>query len=70
MFNKPRKYQDTRSGYVSEFGRFMGKFLEEHPEVVRDQHKGWYIFWEHKADLDELEKTQKDSVPVKGYDYF
>jgi hypothetical protein len=70
MFHKPRTYQDTHSGYKSEFGQFIGKFLQEHPEVVRDQHKGWYIFWDHKVDFDELKKMQEDNVPVKGYDYF
>ncbi|MEO6354530.1 MAG: DUF3460 family protein [Burkholderiaceae bacterium] len=55
---------------MSEFEQFIGTFLEEHPEVVQDQRKGWYIFWDHKVDREELKKAEEDSVPVKGYDYF
>ena len=58
------------AGYVSEFEQFMGQFLAQHPEVVQDQCKGWYIFWNHKADLDELKKAEQSSVPMKGYEYF
>lgn len=70
MLKKQPGYRTKGSGYVSEFEQFMDKHLEQHPEVVRDQRKGWYIFWDHKADLEELEKAGKDTVPVKGYDYF
>lgn len=70
MSTKRQEYRVGHSGYVSEFEQFMDKHLEQHPEVVRDQRKGWYIFWDHKADLEELDKASKDSVPVKGYDYF
>ncbi|MEO8170333.1 MAG: DUF3460 family protein [Oxalobacteraceae bacterium] len=70
MSAKRQEYRIKGSGYVSEFEQFMDTFLEEHPKVVRDQRKGWYIFWDHKADLEELKKAEEDSVPVKGYDYF
>ncbi|WP_025918047.1 DUF3460 family protein [Herminiimonas sp. CN] len=70
MFSRQQGQRSTRSGYVSEFEQFMDKFLEQHPEVVRSQHKGWYIFWDHKVDFDDLKKAGEDSAPVKGYDYF
>jgi len=28
--------------YVSEFTAFIDRYLEEHPEVVADQHRGWF----------------------------
>ena len=48
----------------------MDKFLEKYPEVVENQRRGWYIFWNRKVDLEELNKASEDSVPAKGYDYF
>lgn len=70
MSAKRQEYRVGHSGYASEFEQFMDTFLKEHPEVVQNQRKGWYIFWDHKADLKELKKASEDSVPVKGYDYF
>jgi hypothetical protein len=55
---------------VSPFTEFMDSFLDEHPDVVEDQHRGWYLFWDHKADFEQMKEANKDSVPVKGYDYF
>lgn len=56
--------------YVSEFTRFMEHFLEEHPEVRRDQKKGLLIYWEKKVDLTALEKAAKDSVSDDGYGFY
>lgn len=69
MSAKQQGYRPGHAGYVSEFERFMGQFLAQHPEVVQDQCKGWYIFWNHKADLEELKKAEQSSVPMKGYEY-
>ncbi|KZE35189.1 DUF3460 family protein [Crenobacter luteus] len=63
-------YRPGHDGYVSPFTEFMDHFLEDHPEVVEDQRRGWYRFWDHKADFDEMLKERQDSVPIKGYDYF
>jgi len=63
-------YRPGHEGYVSDFTAFMGHFLEEHPEVLEDQHKGWYRFWDQHVDLDELKKAGFDTVPLKGYGYF
>lgn len=35
--------------YVSEFTLFMDKYLKEHPEVVKDQQRGWAIYWNPEA---------------------
>lgn len=56
--------------YVSEFTNFMSHYLEEHPEVVKDQHRGWRIYWDHKVDLAEQEHAVKDSVPNDGYGFY
>lgn len=57
------------SGYVSDFEQFMGHFLEEHPAVLESQREGWYIFWDHVIDPDDLKRAYQDSVPVKNYPY-
>jgi len=55
--------------YVSEFTGFMNHYLEEHPEEVKEQHRGWRIYWDHKVDLAEQERIVKDSVPDDGYGF-
>lgn len=70
MFPVPPKYRVGHTGYVSEFTQFIDHFLEEHPECVEDQHRGWNLFWDHKVDFAELELAEKDHVPVHGYEYF
>lgn len=70
MSTKQQEYRVGHAGYVSEFEQFMDKFLGQHPEVVQDQRNGWYIFWNHKADLEELKKADESNVPMKGYEYF
>ncbi|MGZ3253178.1 MAG: DUF3460 family protein [Burkholderiaceae bacterium] len=61
--------QPAHTGYVSEFEQFMGKFLDEHPAVIRSQRDGWTIFWDHDIDPDDLVKANQDTVPVKPYSY-
>lgn len=69
MKPKPEKYRFGHGGYVSEFDKFMNTFLGRRPEVGKDQMRGWYIWWDHNVDLDQLEQQRKDSVPVKSYQY-
>ncbi len=60
---------DAHSQYVSEFEKFMNRFLDEHPAVVKSQRDGWNIFWDHNIDPDDLLKKYSDIVPVKAYSY-
>ena len=62
-------YRPRHSGYVSEFTRFIDGYLDTHPAAVESQHKGWYIFWDHKVDLAELERERQDHVPIPPYYY-
>lgn len=55
--------------YVSPFEQFMGEFLRQHPDVIEDQERGWYIWWDHRLDLDEAERQAEDEVPAKPYPY-
>lgn len=63
-------YRPGHGGYVSEFTRFMDGFLAQHPDVARDQMNGMEILWDHEPDFAEQKKAARDSVPVKGYEYF
>lgn len=67
----PSKPALTRpgDGYMSEFDQFLHGYLAEHPEVVEDRQRGWYIWWDHRVDLDELDKQRDSSVPTKPYHY-
>jgi hypothetical protein len=38
--------------------------------MERDQQRGWYIWWGHKVDFDELERERHDHVPVPPYYYY
>jgi len=69
MFAKQKGYKAGHEGYVSEITQFLDKFLEEHPEVIDEQSRGWHIFWDRDVDLGELKKADADSVPAKPYYY-
>ena len=36
--------------YVSDFEKFMNQYLKDHPEVVKEQRRGWRSFWEVNID--------------------
>lgn len=63
------RYRPFGGGYVSDFEQFMQGFLASHPEVEEDQRDGWYIWWDHRVDLDELDQQRRDEVPDKPYHY-
>jgi hypothetical protein len=67
MNPKAEQYRPLHGGYVSEFEQFLSTYLQRHPEVERDQRRGWDIWWDHRVDLDELDRQRKDTVPVKTY---
>jgi hypothetical protein len=66
---KQEPYRVGHGGYVSEFEQFLGGYLAGHPNVERDQQRGWYLLWDHRVDLADLEKQRKDAVPVPPYYY-
>jgi Protein of unknown function (DUF3460) len=63
------QYRPGHEGYVSEFTAFMDNLLQQHPEYIDDQHRGWSIFWDHEVNFDELKRAEKDMVPIKPYHY-
>lgn len=69
MQTHPQKYRPFAGGYVSEFEQFMGQYLARRPQVIEDRQRGWYIWWDHRVDLDELDKQRQSSVPEKPYHY-
>jgi hypothetical protein len=65
----PQHYRPFAGGYVSEMDQFMGKLLRERPDIVEDRQRGWSIWWDHRVDLDELDKQRKNEIPAKPYQY-
>jgi hypothetical protein len=63
------RYRPFGGGYVSEFEQFMDSFMAGHPEVGRDQRRGWEIWWDHRVNLDALDKQRADTVADKPYHY-
>lgn len=55
--------------YVSEFTVFMSRYLQEHPEVVEDQQRGWNIYWNHTVDFEELKQVEEDRAPDDSYGF-
>jgi hypothetical protein len=55
--------------YVSEFEEFIDRYMEQHPGVREDQRRGWNIWWDHRLDLDAVDRQRKDSVPPNPYYY-
>ena len=66
---KPEQYRPMAGGYVSEFEQFLNGFLAEHPKVQEERQRGWYIWWDHRVDLEELDKQRQDAVARKPYSY-
>lgn len=64
-----QQHSHPAPGYLSDFDQFMDAFLEQHPEVLEDRQRGWYIWWDHRLDLDELDKQRDSTVPVKANHY-
>jgi hypothetical protein len=69
MKPKPEKYRVGHGGYVSEFEQFLGSFMGQHPEIDEDRRRAWYIWWDHRVDLKDLEPHHDGDVPVKPYQY-
>ncbi|KAF0101468.1 MAG: Uncharacterized protein FD187_1980 [bacterium] len=55
--------------YVSEFTRFMNQYLEQHPEVVRDQQRGWQLGWAPEVLPEAEREAELDLVPDDAYGF-
>ena len=55
--------------YVSEFTEFMDRYLQAHPEVVKEQIRDWDDDWHPRTDLEALDKEPEDIVPDDGYGF-
>jgi len=55
--------------YVSEFTKFMKQYLDEHPEVIEEQKRGWASFWQRKAEIHAPGKSKDDIAPDDSYGY-
>ncbi len=56
--------------YVSEFTRFIDTYLEQHPEVVEEQMRGWNADWHTEfIDLVAMQEAAEDGVPDDTYGF-
>lgn len=71
MKHPPKEDELARpgSGYLSDFEQFMNGYLAQHPEVEQDRREGWYIWWDHRLDLADLDGLHANELPVKPYPY-
>ena len=59
---KPQRYE-------SEFTHFMREFKQQRPQLEAEQRKSRAIWWEHKQDLEMLEREKESSVKQQAYVY-
>jgi len=55
--------------YVSEFTLFMDRYLQQHPEVVKDQQRGWNLGWPCEIDPIARQETERDRLPDDAYGF-
>jgi len=55
--------------YESEFTKFMREFKQQRPELEAEQRKSRAIWWDHRQDLDTLERAQESRVKQQAYVY-
>lgn len=56
--------------YVSEFEQFLNGYLEQHPDVGRDQLMGWRIWWERPpVSPQEMTREQASQLARASYYY-
>jgi hypothetical protein len=59
---KPKQYE-------SEFTQFMRGMKQQKPQIEAEQRKSRAIWWDHKQDLDELERARQSRVKQQPYVY-
>lgn len=55
--------------YESEFTKFMRELKQQKPQLEAEQRKSRAIWWDHKQDLDTLERERESRVPQQPYVY-
>ena len=55
--------------YESEFTKFMREFKQQRPELEAEQRKSRAIWWDHKQDLETLERDKESRVKQQAYVY-
>ncbi len=55
--------------YESEFTKFMREWKQQRPQLEAEQRKSRAIWWEHKQDLETLEREQQSRVKQQAYVY-
>ena len=55
--------------YESEFTKFMREFRQTRPQLEAEQRNSRAIWWDHKQDLDTLERERESRVRQQPYVY-
>jgi hypothetical protein len=55
--------------YESEFTRFMRELKQQRPQLEAEQRKSRAIWWDHKQDLETLEREKQSRVKQQAYVY-
>lgn len=55
--------------YESEFTKFMHEFRQQRPQIEAEQRKSRAIWWDHKQDLETLERAEESRVKQQAYVY-
>lgn len=55
--------------YVSEYTEFMRGFLDQNPEVAKDQVAGRGLLWDREQDREFLKQAEAVRVKQKPYVY-
>ena len=61
--------QFTPQQYESEFTKFARELKQKNPQLEEEQRKSRAIWWDHKQDLEELERARQSRVKQKPYVY-
>ena len=55
--------------YESDHTKFMREWMEKHPEQRDEQKQGRALWWDKPQRVDEQQRLDEVSVPVKPYYY-
>ncbi len=55
--------------YESEFTKFMRELKQQRPQLEAEQRKSRAIWWDHKQDLETLQRDKASRVKQQAYVY-